>query len=138
MASITKPDSPGKHGIVLQVATDGNVWESNWQTVGDTINIEESARLTHNIIRSYEGTDEVYVRAYLCANNSKVGFYDIYIANEGEKSQELLTGITDQKADTSRIVKAVYNLNGIRQNGLQRGMNIIRYSNGTSKKIVVK
>ena len=138
LASITKPDSPGKHGIVLQVATDGNVWESNWQTVGDTINIEESARLTHNIIRSYEGTDEVYVRAYLCANNSKVGFYDIYIANEGEKSQELLTGITDQKADTSRIVKAVYNLNGIRQNGLQRGMNIIRYSNGTSKKIVVK
>lgn len=136
LASITKPESPGKHGIVLQVATDGNVWESNWQTVGDTINIEESARLTHNIARSYEGTDEVYVRAYLCANNSKVGFYDIYIANEGEKSQELITGITEQMAGTDRTVKTVYNLNGIRQSDLQRGLNIVVMSDGSVRKIM--
>ena len=138
MASITKPDNPGKHGILIQVATDGNVWESNWQTVGDTIRIEDSARLTHNITRSYEGTDEVYVRAYLYADNSKVGFYDIYIANEGEKSLELMTGITEQKINTNRTAKTVYNLNGIRQNGLQRGLNIVMMSDGTAKKVVIK
>ena len=90
IGSITKPDSPGTHQVVLQVATDGNQWDSDWQTVGDTIHIENSARLTHNFVRSYDGTDEVYVRAYLCNNNSKVGFYDIYLANEGELSKERL------------------------------------------------
>ena len=95
IGSITKPESPGTHHVVLQVATDGNQWDSNWQTVGDTIVIQNSARLTRNFVRSYDGTDEVYVRAYLCANNSKVGFYDIYLANEGELSKQRLEQLSD-------------------------------------------
>ncbi len=90
IGSITKPENSASHLVVLQVSTDGNKWESDWQTVGDTIYIENSARLTRNFVRSYNGTDEVYVRAYLTGNNSKVGFYDIYIANEGELSKERL------------------------------------------------
>jgi hypothetical protein len=35
-------------------------------------------------------------------------------------------------------VKAVYNLNGIRQNGLQHGLNIVVMGDGSAKKIVVK
>ena len=81
IGSIIKPENPANHYIVLQVATDGNAWESNWQTVGDTINISDRQRLTTNVVRSYNSGDEVYVRAYLCGGNSKVGFYDIYIAN---------------------------------------------------------
>ena len=90
IGSITKPENSASHLVVLQVSTDGNKWESDWQTVGDTIYIENSARLTRNFVRSYNGTDEVFVRAYLTGNNSKVGFYDIYIANEGELSKERL------------------------------------------------
>ncbi|MCR4604322.1 MAG: chitobiase/beta-hexosaminidase C-terminal domain-containing protein [Prevotella sp.] len=115
VASITKPASPGTHYVVLQTSTDGNLWDSNWQTAGDTILITNSARLTHNITRSYEGTDEVYVRAYLCANNSKVGFYDIYIANAGEQSQQLLTGI-EEVVESLPMIKsdAIYDLQGRR------------------------
>ena len=82
IGSIIKPENQANHNIVLQVATDGNAWDSNWQTVGDTINISDRQRLTSNIVRSYNGADEVYVRAYLAGGNSKVGFYDIYVAND--------------------------------------------------------
>lgn len=136
--SITKPESPGTHTLVLQVSTDGNVWESNWQTVGDTIVMTNIPRLTKNITRSYEGTDEVYVRAYLAGNNSKVGFYDIYIANAGEKSAELKTGIVEQKAETTKQAAGIYNLSGVRQQGMTRGLNIIVEVDGTVKKVMVK
>lgn len=136
--SITKPDSPGTHTVVLQVSTDGNVWESNWQTVGDTIVLSNIPRLTKNVTRSYEGTDEVYVRAYLAGNNSKVGFYDIYIANAGEKSAELKTGIVEQKNETTKQAVGIYNLSGVRQQGMKRGLNIIVEADGTVKKVMVK
>ncbi len=85
IGSIVKPTNNANHNIVLQVATDGNAWDSNWQTVGDTITISEKQRLTTNVVRSYNGGEEVYVRAYLCGGNSKVGFYDIYIANDPDE-----------------------------------------------------
>lgn len=138
MASITKPENASKHQVVLQVATDGNVWESNWQTVGDTIVVDNSARLTHNITRSYEGSDEVYVRAYLCGDNSKVGFYDIYIANAGEKSAELATGISEQKiAPAAKQPVGIYSLSGTRQQSLKRGLNIV-VEDGVAKKVIIK
>ena len=138
VASITKPDAAAKHQFVLETSTDGNVWESNWQTVGDTIYIEESARQTHNITRSYEGTDEVYVRAYLCGYNSKIGFYDIYLANQGEKSQERISGISDAQQTRQHTFSAIYGLNGTRHSSLRRGFNIVRYSDGTTRKIMLK
>ena len=125
--------------IVFEVSTDGNVWESNWQTLGDTIEIFNGQRLYRNFTRSYEGTDEVYVRIYLCANNSKAQIYDVYIANAGEKSQEYLTGIEEVKQETTKTVPtAIYSLNGMRQQGLQRGINIVRQADGTVKKVLVK
>ena len=139
VASITKHnDGDKQHQVVIQTSIDGNVWESNWQTLGDTIDIKNKFRLTQNITRSYEGTDEVYVRAYLCGSNSKVGFYDIYIANAGEKSQELSTGIVEQKVLPAARQAAIYSLDGTRQNGMRRGLNIVVNSDGTVKKILVK
>ena len=136
IGSITKPENPGTHHILLQTSTDGYTWESQWQTVGDTVVISNSPRLTRNFTRSYEGTDEVYVRAYLCANNSKVGFYDIYIANEGEQSKQLLTGIKEltaaQPADSRSA--AIYDLQGRRLSA--RPAHGIYIQNG--RKYVVK
>ena len=138
IGSITKPESPGTHHVVLQVATDGNQWDSNWQTVGDTIVIQNSARLTRNFVRSYDGTDEVYVRAYLCANNSKVGFYDIYIANEGELSKQRLEQLSDgiDEIVTARpvLTDLYFDLQGRQLSSKpQRGLYI---HNG--KKVVIK
>ena len=140
MGSITKPDASATHYVVLQVSADGNQWESDWQTLGDTIVIDNTPRQTHNIVRSYEGEDEVYVRAYISGGNSKVGFYDIYLAYAGEKSQERASGIKETlSADAAEVrVAAIYSLNGARQQSLQRGLNIVRYTDGTARKIVVK
>jgi len=123
------------HTIVLQVSADGNAWESSWQTVGDTIVISDRPRLTTNVTRSYEGADEVYVRAYLCGNNSKSAFYDIYIAYQGEKSKELITGINQSVAEPSnKMPTAIYNLAGQRLSTVPSKGIYIR----DGKKIVVK
>ena len=130
------------HTLVLQTSTDGYVWESDWQTVGDTIVISDRPRLTTNVTRSYEGTDEVYVRAYLCGNNSKAAFYDIYIATAGEKSQELKNAMETGIAEPTMTVQptqktAVYSINGVRQNSMKRGLNIV-VENGAARKVLVK
>lgn len=138
IASINKPEDDKEHAVVIQTATDGNVWESNWQTAGDTIYIKNMQRLTQNMTRSYEGTDEVYVRVYLSGLNSKVGFYDIYIANQGEKSQALMTGISEQVATPVRTTPAIYGVNGMRQQGMKRGLNIVVDEQGQAKKIFVQ
>jgi hypothetical protein len=131
IGSIVKPANSASHKIVLQIAADGNAWESDWKTVGDTIEISDKQRLTTNVTRSYEGTDEVYVRAYLCDGNSKVGFYDIYIANEDP------SGIADVQ-QTMATRKAVYTLNGMRLATTKRGLNIIVNGDGQVKKVFVK
>ena len=138
IGSITKPENETSHHVVLQVSADGNQWDSQWQTAGDTIVIQNSARLTRNFVRSYDGIDEVYVRAYLCANNSKVGFYDIYIANEGELSKQRLEQLSDgiDEVVTARpvLTDLYFDLQGRQLSSKpQRGLYI---HNG--KKVVIK
>ncbi len=41
-------------------------------------------------------------------------------------------------AEVSDEIVAVYTLAGVRQNGLQKGVNIVKYANGTSKKVLLK
>ena len=127
IGSIVKPENDATHSIVLQTSVDGNQWESQWQTIGDTIVIQNRQRLTTNVTRSYEGTDEVYVRAYLCGNNSKVGFYDIYLACQGEQSQQLLSGIEEQQpaAVSNAAADSYFDLQGRRlATRPQRGLYI--------------
>ncbi len=141
VGSIVKPadGTVTKHQFVVEVSKDGNKWENEWQVLGDTLKMEGLNRLTKNFTRSYEGTDEVYVRVYLSNNNSKIGIYDIYIANEGEKSLELETAITPLRQDATAVkTAAIYDLNGRRRASLQRGLNIVRMSDGTAKKVMVK
>ena len=140
VGSIVKPaeGTVTKHDFVIEISADGNAWESSWQVLGDTIKMEGLNRLTKNITRSYEGTDEVYVRAYLTNNNSKIGFYDIYIANEGEKSKELANGISETTTAATKAVKGIYTINGLRRQQMQRGLNIVVASDGSVKKVMVK
>ena len=132
VGSITKPDANAKHQLVLQTSTDDNAWESSWETAGDTINFA-GARLTQNIVRSYNGYDEVYVRAYLCGNNSKAGFYDIYIANDPNEATAI-SNVSDKQHNGAAIV---YSINGVRQQGLKRGLNIVVGSDGSVRKVAV-
>ena len=51
----------------------------------------------------------------------------------GKKSETAINGVVAGK--TAPV--AVFNATGARQNGLQKGLNIVRYSDGTVKKVVV-
>ena len=140
VGSIVKPENEAKHQFVIQTSVDGNAWDSAWETLGDSVLIQNKQRLTTKVVRSYEGADEVYVRLYLANFNSKIGIYDIYIVNAGEKTQEFLTGIEEIAAApaVSAQPTEIYNINGVRLNALHRGLNIVRKSDGTTRKVMVK
>jgi len=90
------------------------------------------------------------VRLSHLAGNSGAQCYDIYVMTEGEKSlalekdladayEQQATGVNTVNTNSGVAkVKAVYNINGARLNGLQRGINIVRMTDGTTRKVLVK
>ena len=142
IVSFISNGSDGTPRIVFEVSKDS----TEWTQVGDTINMPANEkRLYRKYIRSYEDTDEVYVRARIAAGNSKAGFYDIYLMNHGEKSiareNELATGIeeiTNATANRKATPAAIYSINGTRLSAMQRGINIVKMSNGETKKVIVR
>ena len=130
--------------IVVEVSTDGTTWTQ----VGDKIDRTGLSRMWKKYVRSYNGTDEVYARVAQHEGGSTTSsgpkVFDIYIANQGEKSlalleqlNEELTGIADVKTAT-RAAAGIYSINGIRQSGLKSGLNIVVETDGTVKKIIKK
>ena len=73
------------------------------------------------------------MRTRIAEGGSKAGFYDIYILAIDPAS---ITGISEVADHKTAEQKAVYNLNGIRQNGLQRGLNIVVMGDGSVKKVI--
>lgn len=129
--------------MMLQVSTDS----LNWTNVGDTLTTSIVKRLWKGYERSYNDADEVYVRITQVGGGSSIQIYDIYVLNAGEKSLELkkqyddewqafVDGIETVNRTSMNSVKAVYNLNGIRQNGLQRGLNIVVMGDGSVRKVI--
>jgi hypothetical protein len=127
--------------LLAQVSTDGE----NWETVGE---IEKTgySRMWGKSTLSYNGTDEVFVRITEEALSSGPKVFDIYIANQGDKSKELLqdlenelTGINEITAQPSTAAPAgIYRLNGVRLNSLQRGLNIVIGQDGQVRKVMMK
>lgn len=136
--------SSGNHKMLFEVSTD----DKTWTQVGDTIDYTLPQRLYKKFTRGYRGTDNVYVRLRQVAGGTGAQVYDIYIFNEGEKSKAVeaelqeayVDGIEDLTAPVrgNAKVAAVYSINGTRINGKTRGINIIKYADGSVKKIIVK
>ena len=98
---------------------------------------------------SYNGTDKVYVRVTQDVISVGAKVFDIYIANQGEKSNELkaqydaeynevTTGIQNANKQSQKLTQAIYSLNGVRQQSLKRGLNIVVLGDGSVRKVVVK
>ncbi|MBP3842258.1 MAG: chitobiase/beta-hexosaminidase C-terminal domain-containing protein [Prevotella sp.] len=127
--------------LLVQVSTD----EQNWQTIG-TIEKNGYSRLWSKFTCSYDGTDEVFVRVTEEVASSGPKVFDIYIANQGEKSnalleelQQELTGIHEIAAQPATTASAgIYRLNGVRLNSLQRGLNIVVGQDGQVRKVMMK
>lgn len=118
----------------IEVSADGE----NWTKIGD-VNYSLIKRNWKRTQLSYEGTDEVYVRLLHTKAKSGGQIYDIYVLNNGEKSKaynEETVGISTVKPAIATKA-AIYNLNGVRQQSLKRGLNII-IENGKARKVMVK
>jgi hypothetical protein len=127
--------------LLVQVSAD----EQNWQTIG-TIEKNGYSRLWSKFTCSYDGTDEVFVRVTEEATSAGPKVFDIYVANQGEKSnalleelQQELTGIHEIAAQPATTASAgIYRLNGVRLNSLQRGLNIVVGQDGQVRKVMMK
>ncbi|MBQ2950332.1 MAG: chitobiase/beta-hexosaminidase C-terminal domain-containing protein [Prevotella sp.] len=139
--------SGSKAQMIFQVSADGE----NWKDANtDTMYVNNIKRLWSKYTVSYEGTDEVYVRIMQVGGSSGSQVYDFYLLTEGEQSaivkEEMkkewdayATGIECiEKPTTDSTPSAIYNVNGMRINSLQRGLNIVKMSDGTAKKIIIK
>lgn len=128
----------------IQVSKDS----VEWTNVGEEMTTSTVKRLWKTHVRSYNETDEVYVRIIQAGGGSSVQIYNMYILNEGEKSLELknqynqeyeeaITGIQNIQ-NTTKAAMGIYNLNGMRQQNMVRGLNIVVNGDGTVKKVLVK
>lgn len=126
--------------LLVQVSTDS----LNWTTIGEIAKTGKS-RIWSKYAFNYDEKEEVYVRLTQEVASGGAKVFDIYIANQGEKSQDLLkeleeelTGITNTKPQQQIAVEGIYNLSGVRQNTMRRGFNIIVNSDGSIKKVMMK
>ena len=128
----------------IQVSKDS----VEWTNLGDEMNTSTVKRLWKTYTRSYNESDEVYVRVIQAGGGSSVQIYNMFILNEGENSlalksqydaeyEEQMNGITTVST-TGRALKGIYNLSGVRLSGMQPGMNIVVGQDGTVKKVLVK
>ena len=126
--------------LLVQVSADG----AEWKTIGEIAKTGAS-RMWGKFSAAYDGTDEVYVRVTQTEASGGAKVFDIYIANQGEKSQALLeelnkelTGIEAVADYKAKATMGIYNINGIRQQTLRRGLNIVVTADGKAKKVMVK
>ncbi len=128
----------------IQVSKDS----VEWTNLGDEMNTSTVKRLWKSYTRSYNETGEVYVRIIQAGGGASVQIYNMFILNEGEKSQELkaqydaeyneqMNGIRTVST-ANKALKGIYNLSGVRMNGMQPGLNIIVGQDGSVKKVLVK
>lgn len=71
----------------------------------------------------------------------RAGFFNIYITNEGEESKKIIAEQMDGIANVDNHItmpEGIYNISGMRQNELRKGINIIVTGNGNVKKVMVK
>ena len=134
--------SGSDHRFAIETSADGNTW----QQVGDTIDLNVDKRLFKKFTRGYRGNNDVYVRVKQTGGSAGAQLYDIYVLNEGVKSlqkekelaDEFATGVTITQHHKTVTANAVFSLSGARRNHMQRGVNIVRMTDGTVKKVLVK
>lgn len=125
---------------VFETGTDieGDAVDTEWNQIGDICVLDKGQRLYQKFVRVYTGTDEVYLRTRIADGGSKAGYYDIYVLGLDASSINL-DGIVETVAHKNATAReAVYSLSGVRQNGTQRGLNIIVGSDGIVRKVMVK
>ena len=80
------------------------------------------------VMSSEKGSTELYAIGYCSAADAK---YGVSLATG---IQEVLTNNGNNNGE--KTIKAIYTIDGAKVNSLQKGLNIIKYSDGTAKKVI--
>lgn len=128
------------NGVAVSATTDNKVSAGGLTLVG-----VQTAPVTLNV-----GDNDYYIaqnkfwkptknavrmnpqRAYFVASGT-AKLASVFDISEGEA-----TGVDVHGRDNEPGILAVYGVNGVKQDGLRRGINIIKLSDGSTKKIVIK
>lgn len=126
----TKSDGSSTSPIELFLADYTSDNEADWSCLKDWKWVDLSS--LGNIVSlsiSFDGTDKTYgylnTSTYVCVDN---------IVSEKASA----TGISNVESDASVVEVARYTVDGKRIGAPQKGINIIRMSDGTTRKVVVK
>lgn len=73
-------------------------------------------------------------RCYLVNESPSAAAKTVFLFDEGEEA----TAIEALNAIMNGNVEAIYNANGVQQNGMQKGVNVVKIANGKTAKVMVK
>jgi len=74
---------------------------------------------------------KAFSKTWFKADNFRLFYY-------GTESQNVVTDVAAVELPAAAAPSAIYSISGARLNGLQKGLNIVKFSNGTVKKVFVK
>ncbi len=122
----------------IAVATDtlATEWTLLGKVLGGTEDLmdgskDASNRIWRRTIVSYEGTDLVYVKLQSGGNTCNI--FNVLIKVEDESE-----GIDEMPAKAKTVAAGIYSISGMRQQAMQRGLNIVVGTDGSVRKVMVK
>lgn len=113
------------------------VWDWEWED-------EEGNPQVTQYTRSYrvdEGSDYVARFIYIANQKSVIVKATLHFVSQEDYANYVATAIEAPEAtnaEASAAVEAIYSLNGTPLSSLQKGINIVKYSNGQVKKVFIK
>ena len=125
----------GNDGEIPHMQVETSADGQEWTKLGD-VDYSLIKRNWKKTQLSYEGTDEVFVRILHTAAKSSGQVYDVYLMNNGEKSQlyaEGADGIVSVQPAGNVVRTELFTVDGKRIATAQRGIYLVRrtYQNGT-------
>lgn len=79
---------------------------------------------------NFDFSDKATDQRYIILSGEELGFENIYTSIENVTRPSTVL--------QNRVVSSIYNLSGVKVPALQHGINIVKYSDGTSEKVYVK
>lgn len=110
---------------------------------GDGSPVENCNVNMHEEIIQIDANKKVKSIYFLCESEAMDGYWGGYTCLGqfnflGVSALQLETGGVNDITANEATVEAVYNLSGVKMSKLNKGLNIVKYSNGEVRKVVVK
>ena len=110
------------------------------ESTGDITTV--TVETTEPVVGFYKLKEETAIpahKAYLRVDeDNEFSVKNDYIFEFSNSADSEATGVANMHANQSEVIISIYSLSGARQNSLQPGVNILRMSDGSVRKVLVK